>query len=257
MSVADAERQWYSESQGMRSLGSSPTPAVVTRRSPLAITDNVNKISPLSLAPLLSLPVAVASAPRQLTLATAALLSVPVELDVEFGALHSAFRRVCDVTEAVQPRRRRQQREIAEEVMRWLGMSDGVGTAGFEVSTESATLSSPESLAWFAVHESRFKDGDWPRRPPCTTAESMGRLIADLVQRWVDMPVAVHRAPATGADADVDVDAGAGADAAGGYVSGSVHRPQQVIFTFGDAAWLRRIAGVAEPESEAARSGAR
>ena len=157
VSAAYFERQW--RSQGMRtgSLGSSPT-APLEPPPALVVSEAAPGRRPGS------------DADRDMS-----------ACGFRFSALHNTFRRLCEVTEAVQPPRRRRQREIAEEVMRWVGMACCVCTAGFPMSTDSAALSSPESLAWFASHESRFKDGDWPRRLRFVTAELMGQLIVDLV----------------------------------------------------------------------------
>jgi len=257
ISAADCERQW--RSQGMRSLGSSPT----------ALNSEPPQAVPRAVA-------APGSGRRPGSGESDADVYAPCGF--RFSALHCTFRRLCEVTEAVQPPRRRRQREIAEEVMSWVGMTCGVCTAGFPMSTDSAALSSPESLAWFASRESRFKDGDWPRRPRCVTAESMGQLIVDLVQRWVDIPVVVDRSHPRGSasaslsipgpramhagdDSDRDgapsgsgsaTDDASAADGSHALASESCsatsarhgHLPPQVIFIFGTIAWLLRIADV-------------
>lgn len=186
-------------------------------------------------------------------------------------ALHGAVCRACAGSEALHPRRIK-ERMIAEEVMRRVGMIGGVG-AVFELSTSSEALESRESLAWFAEHERRLRADDWVRRPAATTAVAAGRLVADLIKRWVDVPVTESRRVAarsettgtgTGSGGERDESDATGTGSADRDRDASAARPDarnvlrpqrsdsratDVVFTFGDAAWLQRIG--AQPEARA------
>lgn len=177
---------------------------------------------------------------------------VPPDNVFEFSALHNAMRRIFADFEGLQPQRRldgRLHRQMAEEVMRRIGMSCGVGTGGFSISTKSAALSSRESLAWFGENEHRLKAGDWPRRPATTTAASAGSLIQDVVQRWVAIPVTRAQSltsPPTVPELRYDDYAKAAPLAAqAASIITATGAESHTIFTFGDAAWLQRIAALA------------
>ena len=179
-------------------------------------------------------------------------------------ALHDAVCRDCAGSEAWHPRRI-EERMIAEEVMRRVGMIGGVG-AVFELPTSSEALESHQSLAWFAEHEGRLRAGDWLRRPAATTAVAAGRLVADLIKRWVDMPVTESRRVAARSetrggdesDADCDCDASAARPDARNTLrpQRSDSRATDVVFTFGNAEWLQRIRVGARPGARAPQAPA-
>jgi len=131
--------------------------------------------------------------------------------------------------------------------MRVIGMADGVGGI-FSISTASEALPSESSLRWFSANEARLRDGSLPPRrdSACTgcTPLACGRLVADVVRRWVDMPVAEHRvATAPGTDSRV------------------TRRKQrlagngEVVFTFGDASWVQRLAAEHAAQISTQRAG--
>ena len=179
--------------------------------------------------------------------------------DYDFGALHAAIRRDCAFIEACKPSRR-VAREMAEEAMHRVGMVSGICDI-FMLSTASEALASPANLAWFAANERRLKAGDWPRRVPAATPVAVGRLVADLIWRWVEMPQAdEERMPATCSEA---VGAGARRDSPPHHAPQGPQRSDslatEVVFTFGDAAWLQRLreryeVGLGKPARTAAVS---
>ena len=120
----------------------------------------------------------------------------------------------------------------------------GVG-AVFTISTDSEALTSPATLAWFVANEVDLRDGDWPRRVPCTTPLTVGRLVASLVGRWVDMRVEEDHGVAALATA------ASGSESASKYVGGA-HRAAAAVTTFGNAAWLQRLQGLAEAQAAGA-----
>jgi hypothetical protein len=164
--------------------------------------------------------------------------------------LHDAVCRASEGFEAVSAVAGR-RRVRALEAMRMIGMP-GVG-AVFTISTDSEALTSPATLAWFVAHEADLRDGDWPRRVASTTPLAVGRLVASLVSRWVDMLVEEDHGVAVLALAS----AASGFESASRYVAGS-HRADAAVttFTFGDAAWLQCLQGLAEAQVAGAAASA-
>ena len=110
-------------------------------------------------------------------------------------------------------------------------------------------------LSGSAEHEGRLRAGDWLRRPAATTAVTAGRLVADLIKRWVNVPVTESRRVAARSlaetsggdesDADRDCDVSAARPDARSMLrpQRSDSRATDVVFTFGNAAWLQRVSG--------------
>lgn len=141
----------------------------------------------------------------------------------EFSPLHSVACDACRSTETLQPRRLR-HRKLAEEVLQRAGVLGGVGAMHtLTIRSSQADQTSKELIEWVQHNEIRLKDGDWPRRAASNTALGGARLIADVIQRWVAIPICLTRSLSIDSDAS--------------RYTGTV------VLTLGDDSWLRLLAG--------------
>ena len=161
--------------------------------------------------------------------------------------LHDAVCRACESYESVQPRAAR-HRTLALEAMQTIGMR-GVG-AVFTISINSEALASPVTQTWFGTHAARMRDGDWPRLVAPANPVAIGRLVGALVHRWVSMPV--EESCVTMGSAAASASSASDGDS-GPWHLPVAHRPTVAVvtFTFGDAAWLQHIQGLAEGQAQA------